>query len=1122
MSMNSERMSISSANFNEINSKDKDNVFEQLKDLQTLIKKESALKELFIKTSNETKKNIEEQCKEMYKKKLDFFYNLNKLKKKKDSEVIKYQLIEDPINILKDLNNYIPKLLIYLWEEPKVMAKLIQNSQISDIKNSLAPMLANNFYENILSFNYLQDNFLYVISILIKDEITNLKSTNDLQIFLQDTPCGCILDHLINKIDIQSYFKALLQDIIENIDKNCSNRVMNFHLKEIEKQILNKKNKKDKKEKKDKKDKKTTKELEDVDIYRRENFTTDPNPVGHLSTLSTSFDEEENYKGTYDKFCTNYIPDVEPKVLYEKMQEYDDIKMKKYFEFQLNNCKEKSDLYANKSLLNMVFQSAYSTKILFIYHSYFMKVMKIIETIFNKLLNDIQSLPYSVKCICRIISVLIRKKFPGITAIEENAFIAKFFFCKLFAPIFRNPSAYCLINEFIISNKTKENLDIITPIILQLVSGRLYKQGGEHGEFTPFNWFFMQEMPFVLKFFNHITKVKLPTFLEKFIHDKLEDNFVYDYFRENPDEVIFHRSICFNIYDICSLLNNIKNCKDIIFKDCINKGMEKACEKIFSIKKNETLLKDLKGWQDSLIKNNPNNSMSMSLKYKSLTKGLPINKDGDNSNVIYYYLVQDLLCNPNYKIFNLVQKTPHFCLKELKETENEEEVTLNNIIKVKNFFSSLLCNYRNLMREDFDITSKLNVTTILKELKNFTKTQNFVIDGSIPSEWYVTSLMKYLNKIPSDLTNNDCEKLFESMKIDLNKSIQELDFETLSYCLNKIKFVHKGIVYYEQTKEIIIDIILNTKVQKIIEEEKIKVEIEFEYGKKKKFKIKLNSKEKNLQLLDNLIFVQDKKRQRIAKTIEDFSKIFPNFAEYQMQQDLDIFEMQNELEVPKQLNEYFDYIKEHIKKNKNFSDEKLSNIMYEKIYDYVMGKIYDKIFPMETDKKDDLIYNNCIILSWVEPHHFVPGKKNYEFEGFLPDVIKNYDLLDKMKSPRQKLKSMSNIFSSIVNLLKFNTGDNNAGVDDQIPILNYSFIRANPSKIYSNCRFMDLYIGDLKYKREGNQLTQLFIVCERLCDISYESLINVKKEEFDKKCADSRQGNYNEADFEDKNEIFWE
>ena len=82
MSLNSERISFTSACFNDINSKENDKAFEQLRDLQTLIKKESALKELFIKTSNETKKNIEEQCKEMYKKKLDVFYNLNKLQKK--------------------------------------------------------------------------------------------------------------------------------------------------------------------------------------------------------------------------------------------------------------------------------------------------------------------------------------------------------------------------------------------------------------------------------------------------------------------------------------------------------------------------------------------------------------------------------------------------------------------------------------------------------------------------------------------------------------------------------------------------------------------------------------------------------------------------------------------------------------------------------------------------------------------------------------------------------------------------------------------------------------------------------------------------------------------------------
>jgi hypothetical protein len=37
-------------------------------------------------------------------------------------------------------------------------------------------------------------------------------------------------------------------------------------------------------------------------------------------------------------------------------------------------------------------------------------------------------IPYSIKCICKIISILIKKKFNDISEIEENAYIGKFFF----------------------------------------------------------------------------------------------------------------------------------------------------------------------------------------------------------------------------------------------------------------------------------------------------------------------------------------------------------------------------------------------------------------------------------------------------------------------------------------------------------------------------------------------------------------------------------------------------------------------------------------------------------------------------------------------------------------------
>ena len=51
-----------------------------------------------------------------------------------------------------------------------------------------------------------------------------------------------------------------------------------------------------------------------------------------------------------------------------------------------------------------------------------------------------------------------------------------------------------------------------------------------------------------------------------------------------------------------------------------------------------------------------------------------------------------------------------------------------------------LYNYRNLVKTDIDEDTTINTRKILKELKQFMKSSNFAIDGSIPSELYVYSL----------------------------------------------------------------------------------------------------------------------------------------------------------------------------------------------------------------------------------------------------------------------------------------------------------------------------------------------------------------------------------------------
>ena len=108
-----------------------DKIFNKLKDLQKLVKKESAIKELFIKTKNETKKSIENHCIDIYKKKMEVLNILQKINKttnnssKESTDLLKdYILVESSEEYLFNLFMFIKSILNNLWEEPEILANL--------------------------------------------------------------------------------------------------------------------------------------------------------------------------------------------------------------------------------------------------------------------------------------------------------------------------------------------------------------------------------------------------------------------------------------------------------------------------------------------------------------------------------------------------------------------------------------------------------------------------------------------------------------------------------------------------------------------------------------------------------------------------------------------------------------------------------------------------------------------------------------------------------------------------------------------------------------------------------------------------------------------------------------
>ena len=77
------------------------------------------------------------------------------------------------------------------------------------------------------------------------------------------------------------------------------------------------------------------------------------------------------------------------------------------------------------------------------------------------------------------------------------------------------------------------------------------------------------------------------------------------------------------------------------------------------------------------------------------------------------------------------------------------------------------------------------------------------------------------------------------------------------------------------------------------------------------------------------------------------------------------------------------------------------------------------------------------------------------------------------------------------------------GVDDQIPLLTYCFIKSRPWGIFTDMNFMKLYIGNKKNKNEDNQLSQLFSICDFIEHSEFNSFYNVNKNEYEEKSKNS-------------------
>ena len=1007
---------------------------------------------------------------------------MTKLNRRLEKDTRIMELCQNESDILRDLNTYIPNLMNRLWEQPKLVVSVIQHAQITDLKNHLAPFFANNFYENILSSYYIEDNLMYVLSLLIKSEIDSLTNINQNSKFLEETPCGIMLGELRRKSDIQAYFKNIIQNAIEDLEANNSTNKIDFDADKMVNFYEKLGSKKDKK---------------DNEIYCK--YPSSDQNSDSISLEDGINRDKKKAQKEQEQFNQKYIPNLDKRQLIKIIEENKDDKEKHdYLYSKLSICGNEENIFTNERLLTFLNKYKHPERLLFIYQNHFMIVINFLDAIIKNIIENFHLVPYSIKCLCRIISELITTKFPSISSPEKCVFISKFFFGKLLIPILLNPGVEAFVNNFI-SQNSLYNLGVIAKILKKYVSGDFYTNNDIEFNFTPFNWYFITNIKDIFTIFKEITKVRFPTFIENFVNNKLPADYEYSYFNENPDEVVNLRSILYNIDQLSALIETMDAHNKEIFLDKKGIKIQKAIEKL-KLPNNQELIRNIINSERVLRE-------SKTMKEKDRKKGKE--KDKKKAEITelievkqHYFLITNLDSNESYTKLLKIEEKKNFTLKEMKEIKNDEEMVKNNIIRVKNFFFSLLYNYNKLVKTDFDEGTTENTEKILTELNIFMKSSNFVMDGSIPSEWYVKSLLEYLQKLPEDLTKNDCEGLYTEMEKDINKSIKSLDFEALSVIMGKLKFANRSLMYYQQSLTLLEDIKYNEQIRKIMTQIIIPVDIRFDYDSNENGYFTIDEtklKEKDLFNDDKRTKYEKSNKLKLCLTIENFPKKFPNLVKYQEMQDADIFEIQNKLHFPEQIQKYIELIRKYLRIHNVQNIEQ----MMDKIYDYLMGKIYDKIYPIEPSEEDNKIFQKSVLLSWTKPKHFLKSKKEFVFGSFEKDTMELFKLLDIEKSPRKKLMNLDGIFNSITFLLRFNGKGQDVGVDDQMPILNYAFIKAQALRMNSNVRFMELYIGESKSKRAGAQLTQFKGICEFIPKIKNTDLDGVSHEEFIKKCNEA-------------------
>ena len=779
------------------------------------------------------------------------------------------------------------------------------------------------------------------------------------------------------------------------------------------------------------------------------------------------------------------------------------------------------------------------------YINNFMIITKFIQDLFGKILQSIDSLPYTIKCLMFFLDKLISKKYDKfkISSYQRTILNLRFFFDGFILPILQNPFYNGCISDGVISDSTVENLKIISVLVEKFISGNLFKIVNENIDqyYIIFNKFIVEHMQDFLKIQIVIdesikNRFEPPKALMELFesNDLSERNINYDFFKYNENESIQYQSVCFSYFDLMMFINttekeNIKSYLEsngdikldyqLLLKYKI-KNFEEGCKNnlskrkkeffyITNLKYKESFLKKIKSlteekeeFLDNYYKNQKNNSdineNILLLKQCLIEVMIYLNKINKEDISSFIKRKNKLILHHDSQINKYLLNKKYIGYKNIFDEKNNSS-NINNNIKQKNFFSKLCLSQDvmedgNFLEDIFPrIITKLKIE--LGHLIDYAKYERII--------FCITFLQINIRNLSQIYSSNNYSKLFIEVINDVQDMIKGLQDNILNQFLFKIRGGDKlNLILSKYSQEIksmekyyTINYLFNKLTPHIPSNKKDEINQEQLMKQAKNTPSK-----KKVSLSKSEIF--NKPQNPIdaipKKSILNFINGFHNYPTSLKGIYDDVFSIEKKDEIPKLLQNYFNEINNLLQKEKivkKYNQDDLISICYD-FENYILLKMHDKLLPDFSSKCDDFIYRKCQRLDFITPENMNADKKMIN-EDLLLTVTEYINKIDIKYTPIDKINMFGKAFQILQDSMSFSSGKSDVGTDDVLPLLHYVMIKAKPKMIYTNYVFCKYYINqNLLKKQSGFLLAQIGMFIKIICNMKYTHLKGVTEEQF--------------------------